>query len=272
MGTKIDKSSSCYRQLAHLFQRAWEKVIFVIRLFLLNNPLRVLSLFISLYRGKTKTYYLNFGLFSCYLRSESADLRTAFHSSVGEFEGLKRYLSQEKISILDAGAHIGTSALALASYFPNSLIVCVEPNLENYKLLLNNTKHLDAVIVRHGALVSDEEINEIELHDPGSGSWGYTTEKTENRKSTALYRVPCFNINRIEESLGVSHFDFIKIDIEGGELELMKFPDWIERTPAILIELHTRFYPEIESIFNDVTLDRRNITNLGQEKILSLRN
>ena len=55
--------------------------------------------------------------------------------------------------VVDAGANIGVSPLNFILRVPNSLVVAIEPELENFKLLSKNVEGLDVEVI-HGAVSS----------------------------------------------------------------------------------------------------------------------
>ena len=53
---------------------------------------------------------------------------------------------EEPEIILDIGANIGVETLRFNKLFPNSKIICVEPELNNYKVLLKNIENKKNII------------------------------------------------------------------------------------------------------------------------------
>src|SRR5438093_872186 len=69
--------------------------------------------------------------------------------------------------IVDAGANIGATALYFMLTFPNSSVVAVEPDHENYNLLSKNTQGLR--VKAHHAAVSATK-GRVSVFDPGERS------------------------------------------------------------------------------------------------------
>jgi FkbM family methyltransferase len=138
--------------------------------------------------------------------------------------------------IVDAGANIGASPVYFAYAFPNARVIAIEPETDNFELLLTNTQGLSVECI-HGAVACTPGF--IDLVDPGVGSWGFRTSASGAGKPTNQ-TVRCVTINEIYKAHTEGCFPFVvKIDIEGGEHDLFSgSTEWIAKTPLIIIELH----------------------------------
>ena len=149
-----------------------------------------------------------------------------------------RQRSGRRALIIDAGANIGASAVFFALTFPTALIIAIEPEPQNFALLVKNTRGLN-VRCLNAALAS--EAGHAALRDPGEGNWGF---RAEPEPSGTL---PCVTIDALyRETLGEALFPFIvKIDIEGGEADVFaRNTDWVEKTPVLIAELHDWLLPK----------------------------
>lgn len=144
--------------------------------------------------------------------------------------------------VVDAGANIGVSPLNFILRVPNSLVVAIEPELENFKLLSKNVEGLDVEVI-HGAVSS--QAGRARVIDPGRGHWAYQTRHIANEIDVAD-SVPCLTINDIYTFRRSTTFPFIvKIDIEGSEQELFSNnTEWVAVTPLIIVELHDWMLPK----------------------------
>jgi len=144
--------------------------------------------------------------------------------------------------IVDAGANIGATALYFMLTFPNSSVVAVEPDHENYNLLSKNTEGLQ--VKAHHAAVSATK-GRVSVFDPGEGHWGYRTRPVVDGEADAG-SVPCLMINDLYDAYGSDHFPFIvKVDVEGAERDLFtKATEWVARTPVLIVELHDWLLPK----------------------------
>ncbi len=149
-----------------------------------------------------------------------------------------RHRDGRRALIIDAGANIGASAVFFALSFPTALVIAIEPEPQNFALLVKNTRGLN-VRCLNAALAS--EAGHAALLDPGEGNWGF---RAEPEPSGTL---PCVTIDGLyQENLGEALFPFIvKVDIEGGEADVFaRNTNWIENTPVLVAELHDWLLPK----------------------------
>jgi FkbM family methyltransferase len=76
--------------------------------------------------------------------------------------------------VIDAGANIGASALYFAYNLPDALIVAIEPDPDNFKLLSKNVEGLNVEPMQ--AALSSSAGGRARLVDPGLGHWAYRTQ------------------------------------------------------------------------------------------------
>ena len=154
-------------------------------------------------------------------------------------------LQTEPRFIIDAGAHIGCAALFFASSFPRANIVAIEPDLGNYQLLLRNTRGNQRIRAIHAAVWHRPEsvIIANEQDDPCA----FQIKSAEGQCTT----VKGLTVSAIIRECGFEKIDLLKLDIEGAEREIFAAGDldWMNRTHAIMIELHDRFRPGCEAAF-----------------------
>jgi FkbM family methyltransferase len=120
--------------------------------------------------------------------------------------------------IIDCGSNIGMSILYFKVLYPHSRIVAFEPGEETYSCLEENVKNnrLNSVALHKAALSSKE--GTIELY--------YDQDNVSSlRTSTKKERMP--KQRRTVEAMLLSKYihedvDFLKIDIEGSELEVIE--------------------------------------------------
>jgi FkbM family methyltransferase len=156
-------------------------------------------------------------------------------------------LQVEPCFIVDAGAHIGCSALFFASSFPRANIVAIEADPANYQLLLRNTRGHQRIRPIHAAVWHRPESVVIanEQDDP----WAFQI-KSADGQSTGIQGV---TVSAILSESRFEKIDLLKLDVEGAEREIFdaRDLDWMNRTDAIMIELHDRFRPGCEAAFLD---------------------
>jgi FkbM family methyltransferase len=145
--------------------------------------------------------------------------------------------------IVDGGANIGLTSVLFAAQVPDALIVAIEPEPENFTLLVANTEGLSVVPVP-AALMRDP--GRVEIEDPGGGAWAFRTRPTDQLTSNTVCAV---NIDEIFAAHADSFLPFIvKIDIEGAEKDVFDGPaEWIDQVPLIIVELHDWMLPGARS-------------------------
>jgi FkbM family methyltransferase len=145
--------------------------------------------------------------------------------------------------IIDAGANVGLTTSFLAGMFPEALIVAIEPEPDNFKQLVKNTKGYGNIQCLQAALWASSR--SLSIVEGDGGAWGFRTipgEAPIDEATKTLGTVQGVTIPEIMKMFGRERIGFLKLDIEGAEREL--FGDaraWIERIDVIAVELHERF-------------------------------
>lgn len=215
--------------------------------------------------------HIPFGDRKIFLRKGTTDLRVAAGSLSGEFKVLESCLPREYSGIIvDAGGYIGTSAIAMRDIFPRAGIIVIEPSPDNIAILRKNTASLDNVKVVHGALVGRKR-KSVLLKDRHTGKYGYTVvgSPRDSRDAGSLHEVPAYTIDQL--GVDVSRIGILKLDIEGGEYELLEnSADLLCRIEVVYAELHDRIVEGCSTLFREFSRNRVLICTKG-EKYLSVR-
>lgn len=172
------------------------------------------------------------------LRPRTSDLPTFDQVFLGLEYNINFTFKIERI--IDAGGNIGLAAIYFANKYPNAKIISIEPEKDNFKMCVKNTKNYNNVNPVQKAL-SNINGEELYIKDSGLGSWAFTTvSKREGIPESN--KVLTINIDEILNQSNWDIVDIVKIDIEGAEKELFdsNFERWIPRTKCIIIELHDR--------------------------------
>ena len=203
------------------------------------------------------------------VRSNGIDIGVAMTNAVDEFSELSKLFGENTpLRLIDAGAFIGTSTIVLRNLFPDSTVVAIEPNKANFDLLSINLNQMTSVCLLNRALTGSEG-QEIVLRDRNKGPWGYTSvsEPADSKNPAHLHPCRTVSLERLRRDLG--SIDLIKMDIEGAEREVaISERDELLEIPVILVELHERISPGVESLFSDLLRGRDNKKN--GEKMLSV--
>jgi FkbM family methyltransferase len=148
-------------------------------------------------------------------------------------------------TIVDAGANIGLASLYFAQAFPIARILAVEPDPDNFEILVHNVRSLkDRVECVQAAFWPVDEPLQM---DPepfrGGREWARTVRRLEGPAGEgAPGRVPVVTPSGADARLGGRGVDLLKMDIEGAEAEFFAHVErcrsLLARTGAIAIEVH----------------------------------
>lgn len=153
---------------------------------------------------------------------------TSYHD--GHIESLEileliksNYPNQIK-TIFDIGGNIGTWSLLAKTIFSNAEIHAFEP-LESFgNRFKDNTKNFDSISVHQVALGNEEAINE--MHVAGDSSsllpLGNLMQEQYEIQSKEKAQIQTVILDEYIKEKNIPQPDFIKLDIQGYELEALK--------------------------------------------------
>jgi FkbM family methyltransferase len=120
---------------------------------------------------------------------------------------------------LDIGANIGLTALTMAASLPRSRIYAFEPSPKNLPHLRHNIQanHADDVQIVPSAVGATD--GTLAITQPPSGS--NTSVIKGDADTRPSVRVPVVSLDRWATDSGIEGVDFIKIDVEGYEPEVL---------------------------------------------------
>ncbi|HEX4948119.1 MAG TPA: FkbM family methyltransferase [Blastocatellia bacterium] len=173
-----------------------------------------------------------------YLRAGASDDQV-FHQIFLE-EELDFPLPHPPQFIVDAGANIGLSSIYLANRYPQTRIVALEIEASNFALLQKNTAPYPQITPVLKGLWSHH--TSLQIANPEDSHWAFTAAEATNGTSSNITAV---SVSDVMQEFGMAAIDLLKIDIEGGEVEVFGTgtESWIERVGTMAIELHDRFRP-----------------------------
>jgi FkbM family methyltransferase len=140
---------------------------------------------------------------------------------------------RERPYIIDCGANIGLSVIYMKRLYPDAEIVAFEPDEVNFKLLEKNISSfgLDHVTLRKEAVWTENTI----LQFADEGSMSSRIDDGSGKKTIPVRAI------RLKDFLTTS-VDFLKIDIEGAEFQVMKdITDQLGFVNNLFLEYHGSF-------------------------------
>lgn len=221
--------SSLWKNLRHYVRSfGWRGVDFALRTRALKEPVEV-EFFCPLVAQPVT------------LRLGTSDLAT-YEKIFADREYLFTLRQAPKV-ILDAGANIGLAALFFAARFPGARIIAIEPEASNFALLVRNTAAFPQIVPIQAALWGED--TRVNVVDPGLDKWGFQARCAgEAAPAGICHSVPGMTVDRIMREQGLAFIDILKMDIEGGEVEVFAGGgEWLDRVGLLVAELHERYRP-----------------------------
>lgn len=203
------------------------------------------------------------------LRTSNTDLSVARHCLIDEEFSVAKHLNhREGVSfVVDAGGYIGTAAIAFAGMFPQATVVTLEPSKENFDVLVKNVSQFKNIVPLRAALVGIDR--DVTLYNRGTGDWGFTLLSNQaGRDLTPLGTVPGISISSLMQLHGKDRVDVLKLDIEGGEKEVLEqSSEWMPKLGAIFVELHDRIAPGCTDAFMQATVGMAAVELQGEKRL-----
>lgn len=212
----------------------------------LNRGLREWSLdmdsFIKEFLNKCKIFNIN-----------SRDVK--FYSQQDEDKYIIQYLLKEKIddgTFLEIGACDGVlynNTKTLEDHFGFSGIL-IEPQINFFQELKKNRNLKKNELYNYAVSNSDSKFIEFVGNNAEGGILENINTDLRKYKKWESYKVKNIKMKEILEKSNFNYIDFMIIDVEGGELELLKSIDFSFPIFCIIIEAHSS-EQEKNKIFGD---------------------
>lgn len=134
--------------------------------------------------------------------------------------------------ILDLGANAGFSSLYFTIRDPEAMILAVEPDPNNFKMLSKNIAPFANIKARQMAVSSRDEQREFFSHKNQGMRSSFI-----KRASADVIVVPTLSLNSLLLEQGWDNVDLIKFDIEGAEREVFERTR-LDKVKALIGEYH----------------------------------
>lgn len=143
--------------------------------------------------------------------------------------------------IVDCGAYVGYSPAYFLSAFPNSHLVAIEPDPENFAVLKRNLSRFSSRVTLHHAAVWSKpgSLSISETHYRDGEHW---SKHVRECRTDDTYTISAIDIPTILAQSEHDRISILKVDIEGAEAVLFGkgsgVETWIGKVDNIAIELH----------------------------------
>jgi FkbM family methyltransferase len=143
-------------------------------------------------------------------------------------------------SVLDCGANSGMFAAYAQNWAGPALraYVGVEPDPDSFVLLKEqvNLRGMTPISTLFQAAVSDQD--QTATFNADGESWSHRLMEGGNLVVQTL------TVNSILDRAGLEEVDLLKLDIEGGEKQVLEaWPTWSRRVKCVVVELHELDHP-----------------------------
>lgn len=200
------------------------------------------------------------------LRKDTTDFELFNYIFLGREYDYINYPNNTKI-IIDGGANIGFFTILMKNRFPNSKIISVEPDTDNFIQLQNNVSSYDNVFCENCGLWNKQTL--LKVYDKyNQGKWSIIVEEDLTKGS-----IQAISINSLVNKYSIEKIDILKLDIESSEKEVFSdnYHEWLSITKMIVIEIHDGRKENCARTFFEAinkTFKRYKFSHLGENVII----
>lgn len=146
--------------------------------------------------------------------------------------------------MVDGGANIGLASIYFKAYFPDAQIVALEPVTETFerleKIIAENNIH-NVECIKKG-LWNEDTFLKIDKSNRDKSDWSFRLIESEVAGENTIETT---SIKSILKDNNWDHIDFLKLDIEGGEVSVFQdseaVKDWLPKVKILAVEIHDEF-------------------------------
>ncbi len=197
----------------------------------------IFLVYFGIYKKEFFSLYLKNGL-KIKLRTKSTDLQAFANVWILKEYEIEGFEIRENDLIIDIGGHVGLFALYASLRCLKGKIISIEPHPKNFSLLkenMNNNNFLKTRLVNKAITNSNEGIKLFidSLDDSAHSIYGMGKESIQIKSIT---------LSNIMSENNFSKCDFLKIDCEGAEFEIMQSlsDEEVLKIEKICLEYHLK--------------------------------
>jgi FkbM family methyltransferase len=148
----------------------------------------------------------------------------------------KQYIKEDSI-VLDIGANIGLHSLSFAELAPSGCVVAFEPSLATFELLVKNVNGKSNISPVNLAITDTGGI--LDFFQASDNAYSSLVD-TKRKGIVKVSKVPCMKTDDVVDALQLRRVDFIKIDVEGLEHNVLKGMEKViaKYHPVIFCEIY----------------------------------
>jgi FkbM family methyltransferase len=187
--------------------------------------------------------------------------------------------------VVDVGAHMGRYTITSSNYVgPHGKVIAIEAHPYNFKILQRNIwlNRLTNVTAMNCAVYSAEARLKLYLPDEDLGytmhhslMTNYLISKYNQSIERKYIEVEAYTLDKLLQKKGIDQVNWIKIDVEGAEYEVLKGAKGIlseNKQIAILIEVHGKdtYRPTVELLrSNNFNIEFEKTYDNGEKHVLA---
>lgn len=145
--------------------------------------------------------------------------------------------------VIDIGAGIGDFTVLVGHEHPTNQIYAFEPFPESFSLLVENLKLNGVTNVTPLPIAISSRSDKITLATTGQAVQHTITDSTVSGKATSTLEVQSLSLDDVFRTQGLQHCDYMKMDCEGSEFEILfgASQDTLSKISRICLEYHDGF-------------------------------
>jgi FkbM family methyltransferase len=157
---------------------------------------------------------------------------------------------------IDVGAHVGKYALKIAKRNPRSTVIAIEPGSLQFNALIDgiNKNKLKNIIPLNIAAWDSTTKLKLKVYSIDTGTSSVIPSMPGIGHLIRVENVDAKPLDDVVNELGIKHVDWVKIDVEGAELHVLRgFRNGIIKfKPRVVIEIKEFNRREVFKFFEEV--------------------